>query len=306
MAQYKVVFVTEPNLAKAGIKQLAAWTAAGGRLVLSGGAAMADEYNSTDDTLPLLTGCSLNPFPRRLLRVAPQLPGPAQLPFAANGSIGTKRVTMYGDKSGFTKLQAGSKTLGHFDGGAASTVETRVGGGSIVQMAWMPGFSYLINATHDDYVPNPVTQFPAAIREFLQGFVEAAPSPVSLTDSDGKHVVGVETVLMSSDAGAVVTVINWGGVRLSGPLLLTLNLAAVGLAQIGHVSDASSGKMIYQVAKNETAATVAITAEHANFIIFHRAEVGSIQDFKSDDEVFVRGPKDVFAHYMVSTLCNSW
>ena len=75
MAAYKVVFVTEPNLPKAGIQQLAAWATAGGRLVLSGEAAMADEYNVTGETLSLLTGCSMTPFPRRLLPEVAQLPG---------------------------------------------------------------------------------------------------------------------------------------------------------------------------------------------------------------------------------------
>ena len=53
---------------------------------------------------------------------------------------------------------------------------------------------------------------------------DVAPPPVTLTDSSGEAVVGVETVLMSSDAGAVVTVVNWGGVALSATLSLTLDL----------------------------------------------------------------------------------
>jgi hypothetical protein len=75
MADYKVVFVTQPNLPKAGIQQLAAWAKTGGRLVLSGGAAMADEYNTTETTLSSLTGCPMSPFPRRLLPAAAQQQG---------------------------------------------------------------------------------------------------------------------------------------------------------------------------------------------------------------------------------------
>lgn len=287
MAGYGVVFVTEPNLPKAGTSGLAAWVKAGGKLVLSGGAAMADEYNVPDDTLSLLTGCSMLPFPRRLL-----VAGATALPLAtANGSIasasGAKRVSIYGDINGFTKLRAeGSKTLGHFDSGAASAVQSEVGAGSIVQLAWMPGFSYLPNTTqkHDvpnpvtdpeSRIPNPVTQFPAAIREFLQGLVaDAAPSPVSLTDSFGAAVVGVETVLMSSEAGAVVTVVNWGGVSLSTTLSLTLNLEAAGFdsggSKLGKVLDASSGNSSITPTLKDGTVTVPIAAVHANFIVFAR------------------------------------
>ena len=295
MAAYTVVIVTEPNVPKAGIQQLAAWATAGGRLVLSGGAAMADEYNVTDETLSLLTGCSMSPFPRRLLpdswpsHGAVPNHGPSPLPFVANGTVesatsGAKQhVTMYGDMNGFLKLRAeGSRTLGHFDSGGASAVDTAVGsaGGSIVQLAWMPGFSYLPNATRADYVPNPVTEFPATIRQFVQSLVaDAAPSAVVLAYC-GEAVVGVETVLMSSDVGAVVTVLNWGGVSLSATLSLTLNLTAAGFdaagTQLGAVLDAASGKPINPTAPKDGAVTVSVTARHANFITFARTGVRSV------------------------------
>lgn len=293
MADYKVVFVTQPNLPKAGIQQLAAWAKTGGRLVLSGGAAMADEYNTTETTLSSLTGCPMSPFPRRLLPAAAQQQGqfaqqqqvsteqgPSPIPFAANGSIelgGVKHsLQMYGDVNGFTAMRAeGSKTLGHFDSGGASVVETQVGSGSIIQMAWMPGLSYLINGTQADRVPNPVTEFPAALREFLHGLVaDSVAMAVSLEDSSGEAVVGVETVLMSSDAGAVVTVVNWGGVSLSAALSLTLDLAAAGFdpagANLAEVTDASSGLHIKPSAPKDGTVTVQITATHANFIVFAR------------------------------------
>ena len=241
---------------------------------------MADEYNTTDETLSLLTGCLMSPFPRRLLPELVKVPGPSPLPFAANGTIeaasGAKqRVSMYGDINGFSKLGANTRTLGQFDSGEASAVQTAVGSGSIVQLAWMPGFSYLVNASQADYIPNPVTDFPAPIRQFMQGLVsDVAPSPTSLVDSGGSAVVGVETVLMSSDVGAVVTVVNWGGVSLSATLSLTLNLTAAGFdsagTKLGKVLDASSGKQISPVTLKAGAATVSVTAEYANFIVFAR------------------------------------
>ena len=124
-----------------------------------------------------------------------------------------------------------------------SQVETEVGSGSIVQLAWMAGLSYLVPIRK---LRPAIQEFPTALRGFLQGLAtDAAPPPVSLADSTGEAVVGVETVLMSSDAGAVVTVVNWGGVSLSATLALTLNLTAAGFdsagTELGEVTDASSG-----------------------------------------------------------------
>ena len=293
MDQYGVLLITEPNVPKATIKQLSAWVNGGGTLVVSGGAAVADEYNSTDDTLASLTGCEMTPFPRRVLPEVRQLPGPSPLPFAANGSItsssGVKKpVTMFGDASSFAHVKTGSKILGTFDiTDAPCAVQSTVGAGSIVQIAWQPGLSYLINATQEFYVPNPVTQFPAAIREFLHEVVLAAAGPpaVSLTESDGTKVVGVETILLSGPTGAVVTVINWGGVPVSAALLLTLNLVDAGFgedAKVGQVLDASTGQHVAPAKVSPSSITVPVTAVLANMIVFPRAG-NSRLSVKSDD-----------------------
>lgn len=298
MDQYGVLLITEPNVPKATIKQLSAWVNGGGTLVVSGGAAVADEYNSTDNTLASLTGCEMTPFPRRLLPEVRQLPGPSPLPFAANGSITSsfgvkKSVTMFGDASSFAHVKTGSKVLGTFDGtDAPCAVQSTVGTGSIVQIAWQPGLSYLINATQEFYVPNPVTQFPAAIREFLvETVLAAAGSPaVTLTESDGTKVVGVETILLSSSTGAVVTVINWGGVPVSEALLLTLNLVDAGFgegAKVGQVLDASTGQHVAPTKVSQASITVSITAVLANMIVFPRAGDSPLS-LKSDDIEILR------------------
>ena len=43
-------------------------------------------------------------------------------------------------------------------------------------------------------------------------------------------VVGVETVLLTSDAGAVVTVVNWGGTTKDATISVSVNLTAAGFA----------------------------------------------------------------------------
>eukprot|EP01052_Picozoa_sp_SAG31_P050625 SAG31_NODE_11637_length_1011_cov_0.941886_1_plen_105_part_10 len=67
MRSYSVIFITQPNVPKAGISAALAWAKEGGTLVLSGGAAAADEYNETDTTIATATACATADFPRGCL-----------------------------------------------------------------------------------------------------------------------------------------------------------------------------------------------------------------------------------------------
>ena len=274
LAMYQTLFVTEPNVPRTVLKALGEWVKAGGKLVLSGGAATADEYNASDTTLQSLTGSTMTPFRRRLLPEARQLPGPSPLPFAAEGFIGAAPFVAYGDVSSFTKVAADAKALGTFaDQKSPCAVETGVGSGRIVQLAWQPGFSYLINATQEYHIPDPVRQFPAEVRQLLRELAGSNASHVSVRDAAGQAVVGVETVLLAGDAGAVVTVVNWGGADPEATLSLTVDLAAAGLAgagELGRVVDAASGAALAATVSGG-AATVKVAARLANFVVLHRA-----------------------------------
>ena len=129
----------------------------------------------------------------------------------------------------------------------------------------------VINATQEFEIPNPVTQFPAGVRGFLSGLLGNVPSAVAVT-SNGEVVVGVETVLLMSDVGAVVTVVNWGGVAKDATISLSVNLPAAGFAsalELGKVVDAASGGTLQPTVK-EGAVTVETEAALANFVVFHR------------------------------------
>lgn len=158
MATYQVLFITQPNLPKHAIAAAVAWAKAGGRLVLSGGAAAADEYNTPDSTIATATGCETSPFPRVVMHEVRQVPGPSPLRVAANGTVALKPGgasvpwTALGSANSFTTVGGASKVLSKFDkvgrtpdSSAAAATETPVGSGLIVQLAWQPGLSYLSN-----------------------------------------------------------------------------------------------------------------------------------------------------------------
>ena len=298
MAQYSLLFVTEPNVPADAILGMLSWAKAGGRLVLSGGAATLNEYNQTDATISSATGNSLTPFPRTVLHEVRQVPGPSPLPFGAYGLVGTTTFKAYGGVAEFVKQPGGSsKILATFADHTAAATETRVGGatgGAIVQMAWQPGLSYLINATQEYYVPDPVTQFPAVIRNFLRGLLGAdyvapvvASVPVaSSSRATSELAVGIETVLLASDVGAVVSVINWGGaIALDGPVTLRVDLDTAGcfpdgIESLGSVFEASTGSMLTPTSVpcdggGKNCVHVELLGAHANFLVLRTKSPGA-------------------------------
>ena len=339
MSAYSVVFITQPNVPKAALESAAAWVKKGGVLVLSGGAAVADQYATPDTTLPDASGCEMSAFPRVVLHEARQIPGPSPLPHLANGRITTASASTkvpfsaLGSVNVFTKLGANSKVTATFDSaskcvtalskqcGAAKTVsvvacdtctekkqtalhtagcgvtrektwcrspppgvsvdsaaavETVVGAGKIVQFAWLPGMSYLANATQEFFVPNARTQFPEVIREILGDLVSDAgytPSVIVTTPDDTANVVGVETVLLTAYNGAVVTVVNWVDDGTVPKYMLKLNVTEAGFAsadEIGQVLDAHSGNVLTPKVSGTDIVIVPITLHHATFVVFSK------------------------------------
>ena len=160
--RYDVVFVTQPNVPSSVIPKLEDFAKAGGTLVLSAGAAQLNEDNQSDGTLSAVTGSAMSAFPRRVLHEVRQLSGPSPLPFAAEGFFtGGEGFAAYGGVSAFTTVSPASKTLCTFaDKQSAAAVETAVGSGRIVQLAWQPGLSYRKHASEPHH-----TAIPRGIRE---------------------------------------------------------------------------------------------------------------------------------------------
>ena len=85
-------------------------------------------------------------------------------------------------------------------------------------------------------------------------------------------------MMFASSAGAVVSILNWGGaIALDGPLSLRIDLGAAGCFPDGvnslrDVLDASTGKTLTTTSApcggGEHCVTVELKAAHANFVVF--------------------------------------
>ena len=180
-------------------------------------------------------------------------------------------------------VEPSASVLARFEDGTPATVLSPVGnaGGAIVQFAWQPGLSYLPNATQWFEAPDPVSDFPGAVRDILRRSLSAKDEGgVSLTTPTGMPVVGVEATLLVNDGsehddwggnrrGLVVGLINWGGVPVGASLRLTMALPPKlfwSPPRAARVSSAKTGLQL-QPAYDGLAMSVTAQAWAADFVV---------------------------------------
>jgi len=200
LAPYKVLYVTEPNIPAEYQQGLLAWVQAGGTLVMVSGAGAYDRYNDPCDILA--KGLGIAEAPRERMNIDNLGAVKEACKITAEG-LGNP-VTIYGLKGTLTKPEAAT-VLASFDDGTPAVITNKVGKGSVVYFAWMPGLSYVKsqNGTKDG-LP---TGFSVVLRNCIIAPVYHAN--VTLPVIVDKPMI--ETPMLLSEKGAAITLLNWTG-----------------------------------------------------------------------------------------------
>jgi hypothetical protein len=302
MAGYTMLFITQPNIPAASAATAAAWVKQGGKLVLSGGAAVADEYDAPLGTFSKLSGAHLGAMPRTVVHPNHANPGaldscsssvsPSGRRSCYSGNVllhtqddhSTVLVHTYGANTTVLAFGANATVLASFAiDGLPAAVQTSVGKGSVTQFAWQPGLSYLPNASKYQFIPNPQTQLPTAVRELLVGLTMSCVTPPVRLALRGVRavagVVGMETPLSCAASGCVVTVLNWGGdAEVGAELEMKIDLPAEVFGsppQVGRVFSAHDGQNLSHALVGETTVSVVAHAAHADFVVLLPARTGA-------------------------------
>jgi hypothetical protein len=187
---------------------------------------------------------------------------------------------------------------------SVAAVQTPVGSGKLVQLAFQPGVSYLINATQEYELADPYTQFPAGVRALLLSIIKgseptadyAPPATVVLDSQPTTVVVGVETVLSVGPGGAVLSLCNWGGVPLGSDITVTINLPK-GAASVTSL-EARATQVVSAATRQVLDCATAISAagsaggsltcqvpgfQYADFIVIAAAASTRTRTLKTDD-----------------------
>ena len=195
LSRYDVLYVTAPNVPTESLDALRRWLHDGGVLVTVAGAMQADRYDEPSDLFTQLTGITEAPRERLLVNNV------MSLEKVADAATQAGTFDAFAVVSDVTAHRG--ETLYAFDEQRPAVVATRIGAGRAVHFAFMPGMSYFRTGTFAQ------GRLPEGFSRVLRNLIAM---PVWQTGVRPPVMVDrpfVETPLLLSDAGAVVTLLNW-------------------------------------------------------------------------------------------------
>eukprot|EP01048_Picozoa_sp_COSAG05_P009705 COSAG05_NODE_811_length_7176_cov_2.226791_4_plen_391_part_00 len=204
---YKALILTQPDVPLEAQGALGRWVKAGGHLLTVAGAAASDRYGqsaaATKGSLAELSGLREAPMERLLVAQS------SKLRAVAKGSGALGEFQAYGNRSFLREpLPPDAETLARFADSSAAAVRVPVGSnsGTITHFAWLPCVHMQdLDAFHrqldfDDTLPSNKAELP-----YLLDFLDRSGARPLATASE----LHVETPLLVTDQGAVLTLLDW-------------------------------------------------------------------------------------------------
>lgn len=256
---YKILFVTDQHVSRAATKAIADWVKAGGRLIVTAGGGMFDEFNAPNTVMHTLLGCeqeSLKESPGTPIQFEKQ-----DLPFA----IPLKHATFYTFEESLkmpaigliSNLKGGVQdpALGMFGSGGAAVMGAQHGTGGAMVLAFLPGLSYFYPAiprkpvdrgsTDDSMAHFIPTQFDPGTTGFLSYLTKDIARPVVCSERL------VENTVIESPHGWLIPLVNWSAGPVKGlqvKVSLPVKGAKVSLASGAAVqAKTEDGQEVYQL-----------------------------------------------------------
>ena len=264
LKQYKLLYIADQNVSRPASKAIAEWVKAGGRLICTAGAGLKDEFNQPNDIMEQLLGVK-----QASLDIEPSLPivfEKQDLPFAkeidtvtvpvvlgpapAGAMMAAMKFPVFGCKSKVTVTSAAP--YGKFTDGSPAVTLNKVGDGTAIYHAFLPGLSYFKPAmplrpvdrgsTDDSSTHLVPTEFDLAASVVMKQNLAGIELPVTCSNPL------VEANIVESKTGAAITLTNWSGAPVKG-LVVTVNVALphakIELASQGKIviPDQTDGKL---------------------------------------------------------------
>ena len=237
---YQVCYLSGPNLTRAAAVKLKAWVQAGGKIFLTAGAAMKDEYNRPldvlDDLLPAQRGdlTTLQKFQASGRYLNTLQPKDTVTWRTGNAEVLSVKQTL--------TAKSGAETLATFNDHSAAIVRKN----NITVCGFLPALSYIKTALDRrqaaEEAKHPLTErsynpwdFPADVRDLILMPAAGISRPVECS-----HAL-VDAVFMPSENGIVIPLANY---TLEPISKLTLRVPSA--KKIARAESAVHGKLEYK------------------------------------------------------------
>jgi hypothetical protein len=212
LARYQVLYVTGPSLEQQTATAIRNWVRQGGHLWSCAAAGTRDEYNQPQDLLGDVLGVEHRRVEKTVGDYAAKnglkdLAPLAEVQMEASAGLGSEAWNAYGSRGKF-QLTTG-QVRGRFDDEQPAVIGNRYGQGESLYFATMPGLAYARGAQQVDRIPT--TDYPSRIADLITNLATDAGIVAPVTTNPSS----VESVLLKSDHGRAVTLLNWGSKPLS-------------------------------------------------------------------------------------------
>ncbi len=224
LKDYAVLYLSDRNVSRAAAGSIAAWVKEGGRLFVTAGGAMRDEFNEPNTIMQQLLGvqeASLEIAPDPTIYYEKQ-----DLPFASpvehvmisrNGGE-AQLIPVFGAISRVTPANDAA-IAGRFKDGSPALTHRRLGPGTATYCAFLPGLSYFKPAipmrpvdrgSTDDAMAHTIPcQFDTTAADVIGEPAKGVAVTVRAS------VPTVEAMLKESSAGRAIVLVNWSGAPVS-------------------------------------------------------------------------------------------
>jgi hypothetical protein len=245
LKDYKVLYITEPNVPAENQETLLEWVKLGGTVVTVPGAAMADRYDEPCSILADGTEIKRAAQTRVLIADTHSL--------ASTGSVRKGEAAAVPIFGNIDELATAKRNfLSYKISVKPAILHSRVGGGNAYHYRFFPGLSYFRSGTQQG------TSLP---EDFDEGLLDCAIAPALLDVSPRAQVLPdptkvalkdigvpcrrVETPMLVSDKGVAMTILNWNNTPM-GNVKVTVDLGF----EPSRVESVKRGNLTYKLLKS--------------------------------------------------------
>jgi hypothetical protein len=284
---YSVLYLTGPNLAAASQQQVANWVTAGGTLVVTPGAATADEYNTPTDILDPVLGLQ----PRQAVRdLTSDVSGTDAITLATDSTaavFGSGTINLYGTGYPVVPSTTGGATIeGTLSSGGAGITANHFGAGTAIAYGFFPGWQYL-QSPSESLVGN--TDLPTLPRRWGRAQRHMADAPAVLANTPQPVSLSqqvVEADRLQSDKGIAITLLNWTDQPIAS---LTVTVPNVG----PFTTVCTANGVPVQTQLNGNTMQITLPLDHVDVLLLQDAGAKCTIDGTMGDDQFVITPTGV-------------
>lgn len=206
MADYKVIFITAPNIPAESIKSIQRWIEQGGYLVTTYGAAKADRYDEPLDSLYSYAGMKIDESAQPRIVISRKKWNDCSVDTIVDQ---TNSYNVAWSRGKIISTKKTAEVFLKFSDSSPALVFSPSGKGEIFHYAFYPGCSYFLSQIKSG--KTGYNGLPAGFSEIIRETILLPVKKAGVKPFVSVSEPMIEAIPLVSEKGIAVTVLNWSG-----------------------------------------------------------------------------------------------